>query len=301
MRNYITFIVILILTLPALLAQETGSKSFPSLGIAFTIPNGWVGQETESGYLMGSHTVPGLLMVLPHQTQTLDQLKQEAEQGLVDNEGTSLILDGSVTEFGNAGLQAAFTGTLGGQSAKAFVTSLLNKGGTGVTIMAATAPNEFTDAHKTLVGQLAQTVQFSEVVKPKADGEWSEKLKNARLTYMNSYYSSGASYGGYSTGGGYSDKEVIDLCAQGYFLHSSTSSMSFDTGGGFGSSHDGSKGAGSWTVINNSDHQPVLQLTFHNGDIHEYVITTEGSKTFLNGARYYRTYGTYADDGPDCF
>lgn len=300
MKSYISILAIMF-SLHALWAQETGDKSFPSLGISFTIPDGWVGQETGSGYLMGSHTDPGLLMVLPHQTQSLAQLRQEAEQGLVDNEGTALVLDGSVSTYGSTGLQARYQGMLGGQQAKAYVISLLNEGGTGVTVIAASTPDEFSDMHMAVVEQLSKTVQFTKVAAPEADGEWSELLKNARLTYMNSYYSSGASYGGYSTGGGYSDKEVIDLCAQGYFLHSSTSSMSFDTGGGFGSSHDGSQGAGNWSVIKNSENQPVLLLRFHNGEESQYVITTEESKTFLNGSRYYRTYGTHADDGPNCF
>ena len=33
--------------------QESGNKEFPSLGISFTIPTGWVGQENESGYRDG--------------------------------------------------------------------------------------------------------------------------------------------------------------------------------------------------------------------------------------------------------
>ncbi len=118
---------------------------------------------------------------------------------------------------------------------------------------------------------------------------------------MNSYYSSGGSYGGYSTGGGYSDKEIIDLCAQGYFNFSSSNSMSFDTGGGFGSSNSSDKGAGKWIVVNDAQGQDILELTYYNGKVQNYTLTVDGTKTMLNGYRYFRTYGTVADDGPDCF
>ena len=77
--------------------------------------------------------------------------------------------------------------------------------------------------------------------------------------------------------------------------------MSFDSGGGFGSSHDSGQGAGKWSVIVNGQGQDVLQLSFYNGQVYEYVLSYEDKKTFLNGRRYFRTYGTVADDGPDCF
>jgi hypothetical protein len=288
--------------LPILLtAQDSGTKEFPNLGITFTIPEGWVGQENEVGYIMGSYTDPGIILIMTHQTQDLDQLKMEAQQGVQDNEGTSLSVEGTIVNFSTSGIQAFYQGTVGYQPAKAFAVGLINPHGTGVTVIAMTTVELFKDLHKNLATQIAKSVKFSAPVVIESKSEWGNLLKNARLTYMNSYYSSSGSVDGYSTGGGYSDKIEIDLCAQGYFNHSSASSMSFDTGGGFGSSHDSDAGAGKWKVVVNAQGQDVLQLNFYNGEVYEYILSLQDNKTYLNDRRYFRTYGTTANDGPNCF
>ena len=98
----------------------------------------------------------------------------------------------------------------------------------------------------------------------------------------------------YSTGGGYSDKEIIDLCSQGFFKFYSSSMMSADTGGASANSNSRDQGAGSWKITNGN----VLELSFHNGEIKQYALTSDEGKTMLNGYRYYCTYGTVTDDGP---
>ncbi|NND32888.1 MAG: hypothetical protein HKN76_09875 [Saprospiraceae bacterium] len=284
----------------SLIAQDSGRKDFPNLGISFQIPDGWVGQENEAGYVMGSYTDPGIILMTAHQTQNLDQLRVEAQQGLHDNEGTSLSVDGEISKFSSNGLQALYQGSVGFQPAKAFAIGLVNPNGSGVSIIGMSTIDQFSDKHREVVTQIASSVKFSKVTVVESKSEWGNLLQNARLTYMNSYYSSGGSYGGYSTGGGYSDKEIIDLCAQGYFNHSSNSSMAFDTGGGFGSSFDQNAGAGKWKVIVNNQGQDVLQLNFYNGEVYEYVLSLQDNKTYLNDRRFFRTYGNVTDDGPNC-
>ncbi len=308
------FLLLLVLHITQAQGQDTGQKSFPALGITLTIPNNWVGQENEIGYAMGSYTEPGLIMVIPHQTRELDQLKQEARQGLADEQGTMLQLHGDLDAFGAQGIQAHFQGTISWQPAKAYAVGLINPhGGTGITILAISTVDQFTDMHKTLPQTIAESVIFEKVatsvssinkstnVAGAGSADWAALLQNARLTYMNSYYSNSGSYDGYSTGGGYSDKEVIDLCAQGYFRHSNSSSLSIDTGGTFGSSYSSGQGDGTWKVTRDNQGQAILELTFLNGKVSQYVLALEDGKTFLNGYRYYRTYGTTTDDGPDCF
>jgi hypothetical protein len=298
MRQYILFF----LCIPFFTqGQDSGYKDFPNLGISFTIPNGWVGQENESGYAMGSYTEPGIILVLPHQTGNFEQLKEEARQGIEDDQGTSLVLQGEIRDFLSNGIQADYQGSISFQPAKAHAVGLINPHGAGITIIAMTTTDQFSAVHQNLVEEIARSVKFVEVEVKESSSQWSDMLKNARLTYMNSYSSSSGSYDGYSTGGGYSDKIEIDLCAKGYFNHSSSSSMSFDTGGGFGSSHDSGQGSGTWKVIVNASGQDVLQLNFYSGEVYEYVLSLQDNKTYLNDRRYFRTYGTVADDGPDCF
>jgi len=284
--------------------QESGLKEFPTLGISFSIPEGWVGQENETGYMMGSYTEPGILLAMTHETTNLTQLKTEAAAGVADQQGTQLHLAGEVTSFGTGGIEANYEGTISWQPARAFAVSLINTQGSGVTLIYMSTKEMFKDEALDLVRSTARTFKFEKVkVQPinnpgdPSNTNWNAKFQNAKLTYMNSYYSSGGSYGGYSTGGGYSDKEIIDLCSQGYFKFYSSSSMSMDTGGAFANSNSRDKGAGSWKIVNKN----ILQLSFHNGETKQYVLTSEEGKTMLNGYRYYCTYGTITDDGPDCF
>jgi len=75
----------------ALAAQKTGAVEYKELGLAFSIPQGWVGQETDEGFLMGHNTEPGFILLLPHEYNSLENLRQEAAEGIED-EGVSLQL-----------------------------------------------------------------------------------------------------------------------------------------------------------------------------------------------------------------
>jgi hypothetical protein len=297
-------IIILLLSLslaiavtPGAYGQTKGTVDYKYLGIRFVIPDGWVGQETQAGYLIGSHTEPGIGLVTTHQYKTIEQLGQQAQQGIYDQNGTALTVTGQLEAVGNNGIGGEFQGTLEGQPVKAYILALVNPHGDGVTIMSATSPHLYAPTHKNLALQLAKSLEFYKAETPPVVDEWREALKNCRLTYMDSYYSGGGvGVGGYSTGGGYSSKEEIHLCAQGFFKYNSSSNISIDTGGAFGSSGGRGQGAGNWEVVGNSQGGATLRLNFHNGEVYEYVLDYRDKRTLLNGKRYFRT---YANEGPE--
>jgi hypothetical protein len=294
--------LILIFAITRTSAQTTGEVNLKTLGIQFTIPEGWVGQEMQGGYIVGSNTEPGFAFLTTHNYKTVEHIKQQAMQGIVEQNGTMLNVSGQLEPVGNQGIGAEFSGTLEGQQVKAYIVGLVNPLGDGVTIMATTSPEQYSATHKQLALQLANSMRFSKPETPPIVEEWKQALQNSRLTYMDSYYSSGSSYGGYSTGGGYSDKEEIHLCGQGYFKYKSKSSMSIDTGGAFGNSSGGGQGNGTWEVVGNAQGGATLRLNFQNGEVYEYTLDYQDQKTLLNGKRYFRTYGNGGtNDGPECF
>lgn len=294
--------LILIFAITKTSAQTTGEVNLKTLGIQFTIPDGWIGQEVNGGYIIASNTEPGFAFLTTHHYKTVEQIKQQAIQGIVEQNGTMLNISGQVEPVGNQGIQAEFEGTLEGQQVKAYIVGLVNPLGDGVTIMATTTPQQYSDIHKQLALQLTSSMRFSKPETPPVVEEWKQALQNSRLTYMDSYSSSSGSYGGYSTGGGYSDKEEIHLCAQGYFKYKSNSSVSIDTGGAFGSSSGGGQGNGTWEVVGNAQGGATLRLNFQNGEVYEYTLDYQDQKTLLNGNRYFRTYGNAGtNDGPECF
>lgn len=298
MKRYFTFCTVTILSILNVFAQQTGAVKFDPLGIKFTIPDGWVGQEGDGIFLMGSHTEPGLILLSTHEQTTLQGLRAEAQKGLVEQNGTNLQLDGQLEDLGKNAVGGEFAGTLEYQPVKAYIIGLLNPHGLGVLIMATTTTAQYSGRYKTLAGLIKNSVVFS---KPKTGPiveQWKKELQNVRLTFMESYNSIDYSNPNYTTGGGYSNKEIIELCSKGYFNYSSSSFMSVDQGGASAYSHGNGQGQGTWKVAGNATGQAVLVLNFHNGEVYEYELSFQDKKTFLNGKRYFRTWtGEYA---PNC-
>lgn len=271
-------------------AGHLGEVVEPYWGIRFKSPEGWIPQKTPAGYLLGSHTKKGFILVMQHDYTNVEQLRAAASEGLIDENGTALQLSGEVEAFGKQGVAANFEGTVEWQPAKAYAVGLLSPHGGGVTILTAVETGSFSDDYRGYVRAIAQSMVFSKPETPPVAEGWKQKLNGARLTYMDSYYSGGVD-GSYV---GASEKEIIDLCPQGYFNFSGHSSLAVDggTGGGYnasGFSGGNKQGSGTWEVVHRGN-ETVLTLRFHNGQVSEYTVTEEDGKTFLNGRRYFRTY-----------
>lgn len=269
---------------------QTGKVSYPTLGIEFNVPEGWKGQETEQGFLIVSNTERGLIAITTHTYKNLDAVKQEAAMGISEGSNIQLQLAGSFNQLAQKAIGAEFTGLVQGQSARAYVAGVINPYGTGVSIMALTTTEYYSTRYVELVKQIVSSLKFSAPKIGPIVAEWSQTLQGATLTYMNSYYSSGPSYGGYMTGGGYSSKVIIQLCRNGQFSDSRNSSLSVDTGGAFGGSSGSNQDSGRWRVIANVKGGASLQLNYPDGSVGEYALEYKDKKTFLNGTRYFRTY-----------
>jgi hypothetical protein len=255
----------------------------PQLGVRFTVPAGWTGREVEAGVVLGSPTVPGLVLLRPHEHRSLAALQAEAQAGLTDGAGTALHLHGSVEPLGAHALGAEFRGHLDGVPATAYVVGLLNPHGAGLTVLAATQPDKYTPQHKEMALAVARSVEFYRPQAPSFLQAWRDALADRRLARYASSYSSGS--GGHSS---HQASQQFHLCAAGHFVYGARESGSFDTPGAFGSTRSADAGHGRWQVIANNDGSPWLQLTYRNGAVENYKLELRGSSTYLNGARYFR-------------
>jgi hypothetical protein len=233
---------------------------------------------------MASNATPGLILMMNNEYTTLEEMRQEAQAGINDGQGTALSPVAGLSNLSNTALAGVFKGTLEGTPVKAYVIGLLNPNGSGVSIMSVTTPEQYGEAHQQAAEALYRSVAFYKPKVPPVVDQWRQNLQDVRLTYMSSYSSN--SYGSY---GGSNSKTVIDLCAQGYFTYYRSSSLSIDVGGAFGNSSGQDDGQGKWQVVANASNQPVLRLNFDNGEVYEYVLSMDGNKTMLNGNRYFRT------------
>ena len=274
-----------VVTLSAWPAAQGGQVvDYPELGVRFTIPPGWTGRELDEGVVLASTTVPGLVVLMPHDHRDIAALRSEAEAGIDDGAGTALKPQGAIATMGPGGIASEFRGRFDGAPATAYAVGLVNPQGRGLTVVAVTSPEAYTPAHKALALQVARSVEFSAPRAPAAVVEWRQGLTGRRLARYSSSY--GSSSSGYS---GFQSSEQFHLCASGDFIYGARESGSFDTPGAFGSTGGRSTGSGRWDIVVNPDGSPWLQLRYHTGAVETYRLEQRGANTYLNGSRYFRT------------
>jgi hypothetical protein len=202
-------------------------------------------------------------------------------------------LEGKLSDLSSTALAGMFSGTMENQPAKAYVIGLVNpnEGGYGVSIMSVATKSEFSQTNKDVATALYKSFKFEKIEKGSEIAEWTEWLSNVRLTYMDSYYSSG------DVGGGYSSEERIDLCAAGYFLFNASNEMTVSGSNVSGYNSGGSSGNGKWKIVARGN-QLVLLLQYHEGEESSYYLEYKDEKLYLNGYRYYRT--TEGEYAPNC-
>ncbi|MCB0600317.1 MAG: hypothetical protein KDC28_03785 [Saprospiraceae bacterium] len=276
-------------------AQKSGRQDYPNLGISFTIPDGWVGQETNDGMIIGHQTIPGVIIMNTHTYRTIEELKEEAKTGLQADAGTQLLLAGTPGLLDNQAVEAHYEGTLQWEPAKAYAIGVLNTKGAGVLLMAIANKSVYQSELENTLRRLRKSLVFSAPKTGPIVEQWKSLLQGTRLTYMESY-TSGSSYDG-GIGGGYSSDARIDLCSQGYFKFASNSSVGVGGAGVSGYAGGNDNGAGTWTIEAPTG-VPLLVLTFNGGEVQQYQLTSDGDKIFLNGRRYFRT--TSGEYAPDC-
>lgn len=296
MRGIFTLLAICWLSIS--FSQATGKVDYKQLGLSFEIPSGWVGQETQVGYMMGSNTIPGVILLLPHDVPySLTQIKQQAYQGLNEGNGTVLNLSGELADLGEESVGGLFTGTLEWQPAKAYIIGMRNPHGLGMTIVAVTTAENFNNQYQQYAQTVMNSIQFRKPESKEDIGEWKAWMKNVKLTYMESYSSISPGVDG-MTGGGYSLSKEIDLCGQGYFIYYGSSNVSVGSDNSSGYNHSNTNGNGTWDIIVGHTGAPTLVLNFNNGNTSSYTLNYKDSKLYLDGTRYFRTMkGEYA---PSC-
>lgn len=274
-------------------AQESKRVSYDQLGISFVIPPGWQPQEINQGILLQKPGLSGFIFASTH-NQSLEELKADALKPLSDGQGTSLQLFDSLRSLGTSAIAGNYQGLLEGSPAKCYIIGMENPtGGLGITIIAASQPDLFSEKLQEVAIEFASSFQFQKVDKSAEIQEWKGFLSGMRLTYMETYNSPSYSESGIS--GGYNIKRTIDLCPQGYFSSGNSSSFQMD---GLGMNNSNQKGQGTWDIVLGIDGMLHLELKHYNGEVRHYRLEYLDQKLYLNGERYFRT--DDGDNAPYC-
>ncbi len=308
MRYVIAFVTLLFIGSSTGHAQDRAADvEDTAWGLRFTPPEGWTQVEAPEGYVFAAPAQQGFLAVLPHEARTVDALRAEAAEGIVDEYGTQLGAKGPVEAFGDQGVAADFEGWIEGSPAWARVIGLISSHGPGATVLVAAAPEQFSGEHAALAERVARSVVFvapSNDTNPEPststqaagseEQEWHHFLAGCRLYISNSYNS--------GDGSGYIDETTIDLCPS-YFTFSDKSMTVFNemdpVSGDDPYLHSNRKGAGQWSVVREGGNS-VLQLQFHNGSVKAFRLGWEDGKTYLDGKRWLRACDQSVSVGPQC-
>lgn len=276
------------------IGQIQGKVVYEQYGLEFTIPDDWVGQESEDAIYIGSNTLPGLVILSIH-NYTKPQLIDMAKSGLSEP-GTYLKLTGELDDLDDSSIGGLFQGTIENENAKAYIIGIGSENKqVGITIMSAANSNVYSDTNRKVAEELYSSFKFKEKSAGSSSDElqeWIDWFKNVRLVYLDSYYSSG------SVGGGYSSEERIDLCGKGYFNFSSSSEVTVSGSGISGYNRGSDQGNGIWEVIQNGATY-VLRLKYYDGSVSSYELEYTEEKLFLDGYRYYRI--TEGEERPNCY
>jgi hypothetical protein len=251
--------------------------SDPDLGYMFSIPSGWQAQRRPGALVLGSGSIQGVVIVVPHEHGTLEALRAEATQGLTDD-GLSLALSEPAASFGERAISAEFEGSAQGQPARAYAVALLSPFGGGVTIVAIAASQAFAAAHHEAVAALAHSFRFTKPAAPPEAAQWQQKFAGRCVAYRSSSSSSGSTF---------SDRTSFYLGTDGSFGSSSSSMATFDSSGGFGSSHSASGSeSGTWRIAGSAG-APSLELRYGDGRVIVYQLSSdERARTYLDGDRW---------------
>ncbi|MFN7934114.1 MAG: hypothetical protein U0R19_12360 [Bryobacteraceae bacterium] len=109
--------------------------------------------------------------------------------------------------------------------------------------------------------------------------QWMQRLTDKKLVYMSSYNS------GYGSGG-YSSEKKLYLASNGSYAFRSSGSVSVYVPGASGSSASRDGQEGRWRVVE-QDGQAMLELLPNGGNGELIRLGREGTKTFLNGTRWF--------------
>ena len=300
MRRW-TFALLLFTTAPLRAQELTGPRPDQGIGFSFIIPEGWVASGNSEGYIMGHGTIPGAILLAAKPHTDLDALVQTYSEPTDDGD-SHLALSGRPKITGGNTVEVLQTGTMRGTPMTVVAVARLNPYGGNTANLMALAPTEsFSDELRSALMAALASVDYTKPATGSAstggsaDKAWHDRLSGARLTYMESYSSPSSVEGG--IGGGYSINRRIDLCPQGHYKASSSSdhTMSGSDVSAYGQS--GSTGDGQWSAVRQANGNTVLRLTPTSGRVQEYVLSYQDGKTYLDGARWYRT--TLASDGPE--
>lgn len=261
----------------------------PGLGVAFVMPEGWVGkfaQDAKNQVVgMGSKTIEGVGLAIlqagrsPAQVTATLAEPQNLGDGVVlrptappDRQGSFITARYQNNVY--VGRALAVLGQHGNSVIFFFAGPFKNEAVYGQLLEALARSTGFAPP-------APATAQPAAPAGGDLEQQWSKLLAGQMLHYFSTY-NSGAG------GGGMASHRVLHLCSDGRFISAGDSSMTMNVPGANASGGGRSGSRGQWRIESPTDTTAVLVLTADGGSPMRRQLRYDGSKTFMNGQRWMR-------------
>ncbi len=141
-------------------------------GYSFTVPEGWVHQKADGQILMGSHTIPGIISVSPHQARSMQELQGLMSQGLQE-EGIYLTPDGAFQQRYQNMASGYYKGSVQGEQARGYLIGVLSPHGGGLYILALSTPEKLGQSEASYSGDLSGGGNWGVASQDSNRGRWT--------------------------------------------------------------------------------------------------------------------------------
>jgi hypothetical protein len=259
------------------LAQEPGGDRLVEneAGFAIGLAGGFqLGRREDGYYLLGSRSLPGLILVKPLAGLTAAELAQGMQSGFHDS-GAQLTPDGVPSELtveGASGKIVEVSGVLNRSKVRGLLAGYLRTSGGGLLLFAVTAPEQWLDL-KPVAEQIARGVTLFEPDVEELIRFWKERLSGFRLA---------PGPAGDGTGGR-PEKKAYALCGNGSFLDAESAARAENRKpNGAPSGNE----AGRWAITARNG-QATIVFTFPDGQEESYQLSRQEHETYLDGQRYF--------------
>ena len=262
------WVVCLILFGGSMLLAQSVTDSMWSF--SFDAPQGWQYQKDMNGATLGHNTVPGLILLFPHELKTISELKIQMQQGLNEDEGY-LQLQGKLHTMGKNTLVGDYTGIYQMQQVKAKGYGTFSPYSGGAFVIAMSTPQSYSSQLLAAGKAIVKSIRYKKI----------DNSKRTNNTRMSEYF-----VGKWSTYTKYSETHIYFYPNGTYVSTNSSSYGNSDAsmGATWGMAGDNNN-RGSWQVQGNMKSGRIT-LTAQNGE-HSYIdYRIQGPEMYFNGTLY---------------
>ncbi len=280
MKSILTFFFTLALSV--CMSQKI---EYPSLGVSFSVPIEFNGQETLYGYSMSDNINHRYMFIRPHGAKSIDVLDRHLNQSQIKMNGYTLYFNPSRERIDDQAFGKTFSATADqGYNFNGYAIIIMRDKGQGMSVISATPQSAAGTSPKDLAMSLYNSISFSTPVRDEKLKMWSDNLKNKHLINISSHYSSDVA-SEFSTGG--DTQTDIWLCDNHTGHYKFKSSWSGSSSTGFtGYSTSANEIHGEWNIFYNLQSQPVLRIMDKKGNVMQFLLYFDGRNLSLNGSRF---------------